>query len=96
MKVYSLFDRKLMLFDQLFYARNDMAVMRGVSDGLKAQQGTVMANHPEDFDLYEVAEFDQVSGHLEGRAAPRLVQNLGDLVAEVAANPNAVRLRELG
>jgi len=93
--VYALFDRKLKEYQQLFYGRNDNAVMRGIADGVKSQPGTLMHSHPEDFDMVQVGEFDPETGEL-ARVSLRLVVNLGSLLIEAQRDPEKVRLREVG
>lgn len=82
MYVYSLFDRKLKLFGQLVLERNDFAVQRSLVDGLAGAPDSLMAKHPEDFDLYHVGMFDDEAGKLTGEDF-KLVCCVRDLVASV-------------
>jgi len=80
--VYSLLDRKLRVYGQLFLERNDYGVQRGLVDGIRSQGESLLARHPEDFDLFQVGVFDEESGLL-GRSeagVPRLVCNVGELM----------------
>jgi len=78
--VYSLFDRKLRQYGQLVLERNDYGVQRGLGDGIKAQGESLLAKHPEDFDLYQVAEFDDESGVVTALVPPRFVSSVSDVV----------------
>lgn len=80
MNVYTLFDRKLRLFGQLVLERNDFSVQRSLLDGLGAAPDSLMAKHPEDFDLYHVGSFDDEAGKLNGEDF-KLVCCVRDLVA---------------
>lgn len=73
MNVYSLFDRKLLQYGQLVLERNDFGVQRGLCDGIRAQPDSLLSKHPEDFDLYQVAEFDDESGVVTALVPPRFV-----------------------
>lgn len=66
MNVYSLFDRKLRMFGQLVLERNDFSVQRALVDGLRGAPDSLMAKHPEDFDLYHVGIFDEEAGKVTG------------------------------
>lgn len=79
MNIYSLFDRKLKTFGQLVLDRNDFAVQRGLLDALTASADTLIAKHPEDFDLYHVGAFDEETGKVEGHDF-KLVCCLRDLI----------------
>lgn len=93
MNIYSLFDRKLKLFGQLVLDRTDFAVQRGVVDALQSSPDTLIAKHPEDFDLYHVGSFDDETGKVEGRDF-KLVCCLRDLVPAKPELPSSSRLGE--
>lgn len=80
MNVYSLFDRKLRQYGQLVLERNDFGVQRSLHDGVLAQPESLLGKHPEDFDLYQLGEFDPESGLLQDGPIPRLVCNVLDIV----------------
>lgn len=81
MNVYSIFDRKLRQYGQLMLERNDFALQRGLADGIRANGEALLAKHPEDFDLYQVGEFNEETGVLQRLEVPRLSVNLLELVA---------------
>lgn len=83
MNVYSLHDRKLRQYGQLVLERNDFAVQRSLADGIRAAGDSLLAKHPEDFDLYEVGSFHDESGVIKGPdgGIPRFVCNVLELVA---------------
>lgn len=81
--VYSLFDRKLREYGPLVVERNDEAVIRSLTDGVRGSK-SLMEMHPEDFDLFFVGSFNTASGVVVGASgesfAPRLVGNLRDFL----------------
>lgn len=81
MNVYSLYDRKLRQYGQLFLERNDYGIQRGLADGIRSNGESLLAKHPDDFDLYQVAEFNDESGVLSPVTPPRIVTNVLELVA---------------
>jgi len=84
MYLYGIFDRKLKEYSpQLMMERNDFGIMRGVADGLKAAPSSLMAIHPEDFDLMKVGEFNRETGEIVAQV-PVLVENLQALVSSVS------------
>lgn len=81
MNVYALFDRKLRQYGQLMQERNDFGIQRGMADGIAGNREALISKHPGDFDLYQVAEFNDESGVLVPVVPPRLVSNMLELVA---------------
>lgn len=81
MNVYSLLDRKLRQYGALALERNDFGIQRGIADGVRQQPDAMLARHPEDFDLYQVGEFDDESGVVVPVTPPRLVVNVAELVS---------------
>ena len=79
----SVFDRKTGQFGQPFFVVAVGSAIRGVSDevnGRGRQERSDLANHPEDFDLYEVGSFDTSTGNLVAKN-PVLIVTCRDLVA---------------
>lgn len=81
MLVYSLFDRKMAEYGPLVLGNNDEAVKRALREVVSGSAGVTMVKFPEDFDLYCLGEFDQVSGELDGEM-PRLVFNVSSLIPQ--------------
>ena len=63
MKVYSIFDKKAGTYSNPFFCVSQGVALRSLMD-LVADKRTSIAMHPEDFALYEVGSFDDVSGSL--------------------------------
>lgn len=94
-RVYSMFDRKLRQYGQLMLERNHYAIQRTMVDGLQASPDSLIAKHPEDFDLVCFGEFNEESGVMSV-GAPELVINLGELVAGGMKEPALARERPDG
>lgn len=63
-KVLAIKDRALDTFMQPFYSPAIGAAIRGFQDAI-ADQSTPMSKHPEDYDLYHLADFDNETGKYE-------------------------------
>lgn len=94
MNVYSILDRKARQFGQLMLDRNDFAIQRGLADGIKREQQSTLGLHPDDFDLYQVGEFDDESGLLLGTVPPRLVVCVEQLVLPAKQGEQLSLLKE--
>lgn len=61
MKCFSVFDKKAGSFNTPFFAMTEDMAKRSFVD-LCRDERTTVAQHPEDFDLWIVGDFDQVRG----------------------------------
>jgi len=89
--IYSMLDRKLKEFGALVCANNDEAVKRALRDAVK-QGPSLMSEHPDDFDLVRVGEFDVETGVIRVTDVPTLV----DSVSTIIGKPIPYELTELG
>lgn len=62
--VLSVYDRKACEFGNLFLARSNEVGARMFADTILGPQETILRQHPEDFVLIRVGEFDEVDGEL--------------------------------
>lgn len=63
LKVFSIFDSKLQVFNTPFFSRSAADASRSFSDLVRDSRSTV-AQHPDDFFLYEIGEYSDESGEL--------------------------------
>lgn len=71
MKLYSIRDKKLASFNAPFVSESEVQATRQF--GIVARDETTQLSHyPDDFDLYEIGSFDQVTGKLES-VEPRFI-----------------------
>lgn len=63
MKIYSIKDTKIG-FMQTFTANNKAVALRMFADTCN-DENTVLAKHPEDYELYELGDFDTDTGNIE-------------------------------
>jgi len=63
-KIYSVYDKKMMQYMPVWVARTDGAAIRVFSDEVKRSDSQMHA-HPEDFSLWRVGEFDDICGVVE-------------------------------
>lgn len=62
-KIFSTYDRTAEMYSSPFVAPNSGVAIRGFSDAImNSQQKSDLTQHPDDFDLYELGEFDASTG----------------------------------
>lgn len=77
--MYSIFDRKTSLWMPPFTGVADGAVCRDIR--MRMRQG-LMAEFPEDFDLYEVAYWNDKTGEVKTQVPPRFVCRIDSLLGD--------------
>lgn len=75
MKLYVLHDKKSGLYGPTMMAMNDGHMSRTLHEAYMGSQEQ-QAKYPEDYDLYEVAEYDNQTGRVRVDGDPRFVVNL--------------------
>ena len=66
-------DRAADVFGRPFYVPSLGAGIRSFSDYINSKEDGEMQKHPEDFDLYHLAEFDDESGVFECLTKPKQI-----------------------
>lgn len=74
--MYAIYDNKTEAFNAPFFAPTDGAAVRMIQDAL-ADPNTMLARHPQDFNLFHVGEWHSKTAQVIGLNAPR---NMGLLV----------------
>lgn len=69
LKIFSVFDSKVMAFNTPFFQRSTGEALRAWSDAVNGQEG--FAKHPEDYTLFELGEFDDTDAKFELYSTPR-------------------------
>ena len=64
MKVYSIKDTKG-AFEAPFLANNDQIAARNVKTYINSQKGIAESLYPEDFELWYIGEFDELTGIIQ-------------------------------
>lgn len=68
MKLYAIKDTKGIGFNQPFTASNDLEALRCLQDAVNrempGQPKSTLAEHPEDFALYSLGDFNQETGEI--------------------------------
>lgn len=75
MKMFSVYDKKAECFSAPFFLKATGLALRGFSDMINANEQTQYSAHPEDFDLYELGEWDDETGKVEQYAEPKMLGN---------------------
>lgn len=71
LKIFSVFDSKLQVFNTPFFSRSTADASRSFSDLVRDSRTTV-GQHPEDFFLYEIGEYSDETGSLVASAPVRI------------------------
>lgn len=69
-KIFTIRDQKLNAFNNPFTAPTADAVVRQLASDIREKNGD-LGKYPEDFDLYELGEFDPESGTIATFQAPK-------------------------
>lgn len=88
--LYSVCDDRSGSFNPPFVAANDSVAQRAFVDASLNTRG-VFHDHPEDFSLFKVGEFFELTGVIEAKAPLRLMcgTELKSLIAALNANKDA-------
>lgn len=75
-KMLSVFDSKAEAYMRPFFARSTGEAIRGFSDEVNSgNKESALAHHPEDFILYELATWDELSGAVEVYEKPKALNS---------------------
>lgn len=86
--VMSVFDSASRLFGQPFFVPATAAAVRSVGDETnRAAADNALYQHPEDFELYHIGDYDDVSGALIPISPVVLVCRVKDLINPLSAKP---------
>jgi hypothetical protein len=68
MRIFAVFDVKTAVYGLPFFAPTIAAAVRSLGDAVKSPDKTSdVARHPEDFRLYDLGEYDEVSGEVSAK-----------------------------
>ena len=79
MKLYSVCDTKVGVFDKPFTMRNRNEALRGWMEVVNDKQ-TQFNKHPEDFCLFELGDYDQDKGIISPYPGPQSVASAIDVI----------------
>lgn len=61
LKIFSVYDSKTLAYMTPFFSTTPGSAIRSFSDAA-ASEGSIVAQHPEDFSLFMIGEFDDKTG----------------------------------
>lgn len=79
--IYSIKDTKADVFLPPFFMRTNGEALRAFDDCVQ-KSGTPLSDHPEDFHLFKLGDFDQDSGTLIPSVCPESLASAMDFVKE--------------
>lgn len=68
-KIFSVYDSKVGAYAQPFFMRSKGEALRGWEDVVN-DPSTNFYKHPEDYTLFELGEYDELSGRIENHSTP--------------------------
>lgn len=74
LKIYAILDSKAAAFGNPFYMRSIGEAVRAFNDEAK-KENSMVKNYPEDFTLFELGDYDQVTGIIKPLQAPKSIGN---------------------
>lgn len=81
-KIYSVYDNTAEAFMPPFYIQNDNMALRAIDDCLSDPQH-MFSQHPKDFELYYLGEFDNIEGKFTLTDSPKHIRSLHLMVKEI-------------
>jgi hypothetical protein len=87
-KLYTVYDSKAAWYRQPFYARTRGEAIRAFEEAANDKQ-TQVGLHPEDFVLYEVGAFDDLTGQIDGSDHTSLGKAV-DYIKRESPNPTQI------
>lgn len=76
--VYSIYDKKALIYNPPYFAHNDGTAVRIVADSMA--QGTSLARHPADYAVFKVGEFNDQTGGIVATTPPQFTVELVSLL----------------
>lgn len=76
LKAYSIYDKKSLTYAKPFYFHQDGEALRAFDASVQGEQSQ-LNQFPEDFDLYYVGDFDQITGKTS-TAEPKYIGKASD------------------
>lgn len=73
LQVCSVRDRAALVYGRPFFTPSVGSAIRSFSDHLNGSEDSEMIRHPEDFDLFHLAEFDDESGFFTCLTMPKQI-----------------------
>lgn len=78
--MYALYDSAINAFMTPFFVVNDGAAIRSISDAVNSEQENNLKNHPEQFTLFRLGEYNDKNATVEMEQAPKQVAAAVELI----------------
>ncbi|AZL82679.1 nonstructural protein [Apis mellifera associated microvirus 3] len=69
LRVFAVYDAKAEVYNAPFFTQTVGLALRGFTDEVR-NPDSMLNKHPEDFSLFEIGEFDQLTGAITPLTAP--------------------------
>lgn len=94
MLIIALLDKKIGEYSKPILVHSKGEALRSLQSEVENPQ-SVIGTHPEDFDLYHVANFNQVTGHVDALDSPAFMTKALDLRSKGKPNEATENLRSV-
>lgn len=86
-KLFSIYDKKAKVFNPPMSSVNQGTLLRTLSDQLE-RADNLMSRFAQDYDVYEIGYFDDLTGDIQVNGKPGFVCCLEDLITPVKEKEN--------
>lgn len=95
LKVFTFYDSAAKAYTQPFQMQNEALAMRAFMDNVNSQNESNMTLHPDQFTLYQVAEFDDQTGTYEPLKNKKMLAVGSSLVTQTEEAELKVMIQKL-
>jgi hypothetical protein len=76
-KIFSVYDHKGLVYGVPFFKNTNLAAIRDFGDAVQDQQ-TTLNRHPEDYQLFEIGEYDDNTAEIINQIPPKLMASASE------------------
>lgn len=82
-KIFSVRDIKVSVYNVPFYSDSEIQAIRNVHAAMANQPDMLISQFPQDYELYYVGEFEDVTGKMVSLDSPKFIINLTTIKAQI-------------
>lgn len=89
LKIYAIYDKKVLFFSQPFFLRNKADALRGL-DELVDDVKTKIHKYPSDYQIFEIGEWDEITGLIASYEKPLFLEEAASFIKKECKNDNQI------